>query len=46
MEMSDDEKLDILQIGTVERQLELEALAEMIGYHVAKSMRKILSRRR
>jgi hypothetical protein len=46
MNLSDDEKIDILTLGTVERQLELEALAEMTGYQVAKAMAKILKRRR
>jgi hypothetical protein len=45
MNLSDDEKIDILTIGVMARQLELEALAEMTGHQTAKALRKMLKRR-
>ena len=46
MGLSDDEKIYIIEFGAVERQLELEAMAELTGYYVAKAMRKMMGRRR
>lgn len=46
MELTEDEKIDIIEIGAVERQLEIEAQAQYTAYHLAKILRKMMKGRR